>query len=321
MQRQVVRLLHRAERQHAKPVCGTAITSEWSPKIDSACVASVRAARACEGVSSPAILYMLGIISSRPCDAVKVVVSAPACSAPCTAPAAPPSDCISTTSGTPCPRGFAEHTRLMLLLVQAAEGPTLFLLDCDEVGDQIEMRPVEMIVNRLTTSLFIDGLRVADASRVGAVGSGLSCLMKGFAPRRIYAAAECIGNARFLLDRGLEHARQRVTFDRLIGSNQGVQYPLAQAYARVEAADLMRWDALRVLAAGEDAGPRSAMARLLASEASSEAGRAAMTAFGGWALAAEMHVERKLRDSMVFAFNNMLWSYLAERGLGLPKAF
>lgn len=216
---------------------------------------------------------------------------------------------------------LAAQTRLLLLLVQSAEGPTLFLLDRDEVGAHIELHPVDMVVNRLTTSLFIDGLRVPDAARIGAPGQGLACLMKGFAPRRIFAAAECIGNARFLLDLSLEHARTRVTFDRVIGSNQGVQYPLAQAYARVEAADLMRWDALRELAAGRDAGPRSAMAKLLASEACWETGRAAMTAFGGWALAAEVHVERKLRDSMVFVFNNMLWSYLAERGLGLPKAF
>lgn len=216
---------------------------------------------------------------------------------------------------------LAQQTRLILLLVQSADGPTLFLLDREEVGDRIELHPVDMVVNRLTTSLFIDGLRVPDSARIGAPGAGLTCLMKGFAPRRIFAAAECIGNARFLLDLSLEHAKQRVTFDRVIGSNQGVQYPLAQAYARVEAADLMRWDALRQLASGEDAGPRSAMAKLLASEAAWETGRAAMTAFGGWALASEVHVERKLRDSMVFVFNNMLWSYLAERGLGLPKAF
>ena len=216
---------------------------------------------------------------------------------------------------------LAEQTRLLLLLVQSADGPTLFLLDRDEVGDSIELHPVEMVVNRLTTSLFIDALRVPDRARIGAPGAGLSCLMKGFAPRRIFAAAECIGNARFLLDLSLAHVKQRVTFDRLIGANQGVQYPLAQAHARVEAADLMRWDALRQLANGEDAGPRSAMAKLLASEACWETGRAAMTAFGGWALATEVHVERKLRDSMVFVFNNMLWSYLAERGLGLPKAF
>ncbi len=102
------------EASRAKPVCRQAITSEWSPKIDSACVASVRAATCMQyGVSSPAILYMLGIISRRPCDAVKVVASAPACSAPCTAPAAPPSDCISTTVGTMPQRFFrpsADHS-------------------------------------------------------------------------------------------------------------------------------------------------------------------------------------------------------------------
>lgn len=216
---------------------------------------------------------------------------------------------------------LAEHTRLILLLVQTPEGPTVFLLDREECDDRIELQPVDMVVNRLTTSLFVDELRVPDSSRVGAPGKGLQCLMKGFAARRIFAAAECIGNARFLLDRALEHAKQRVVFDRVIGSNQGVQYPLAQAFARVEAADLMRWDALAMLASGAEAGPRSAMAKLLASEACWETGRAAMTTFGGWALAGELHVERKLRESMVFVFNNMLWSHLAEHGLGLPKAF
>ena len=216
---------------------------------------------------------------------------------------------------------LAEHTRLILLLAQADEGPTVFLLDREEVGQHIQLSPIEMIVNRLTTSLFIDSLRVPDSARVGPAGQGLACLMKGFVPRRILAAAECIGNARFLLDRSLDHAKQRVTFGRVIGSNQGVQYPLAQAYARVEAADLMRWDALRALQAGEDAGPRSAMAKLLASEACWETARAALTAFGGWALASDYHIERKLRESTVFVFNNMLWSLLAERVLGLPKAF
>ncbi len=216
---------------------------------------------------------------------------------------------------------LAEHTDLMFLLLQADEGPTVFLLDMDEVGEHVERQPVPMVVNRLTTSLFVDGLRVPDSARLGPVGGGLSCLMKGFAPRRIFAAAESLGNARFLLDLSVAHAKERVTFNRPIGSNQGVQYPLTQAHARVEAADLMRWDALRVLQLGQDAGPRSAMAKVLASEACWEVGRAAMTAFGGWALASEMHVERKIRESMVFVFNNMLWSYLSERELGLPKAF
>lgn len=216
---------------------------------------------------------------------------------------------------------LAEHTRLLLLLAQSPEGPTLFLLDRAEHKQGIALHPVEMIVNRLTTSLFIDGVRVSDSCRVGAPGAGLACLMRGFAQRRILAAAECLGNARFLLDKSLVHANERVVFERAVGANQGVQYPLAQAYAHVEAADLMRWDALRLLMAGREAGPRSALARLLASDAASEAGRAALTTFGGWALACELHIERKLRESLVFSFNNLLWSHVAQQGLGLPEAF
>lgn len=216
---------------------------------------------------------------------------------------------------------LAEHTRVVLLLVMAEEGPTVFLLDLDEVGSSVELRPVEMVVNRLTTAFFVDELRVPDSARLGAAGKGLACLSKGFSPRRVFAAAECIGNARFLLDHSLEHARTRVTFGRTIGSNQGVQYPLTQAHTKVEAADLMRWDALRAIAEGQDAGPRSAMAKILASEACWETGRAALTAFGGWGLSSEMHIERKVREAMVFVFNNMLLSYVAQKSLGLPKAF
>lgn len=217
---------------------------------------------------------------------------------------------------------MAEHTDWMLLLVRAAEGPTLFLLKPGELGAAMEVRPVEMVTNRMTTMLYLDGARVPDSARVGEVGKGLECLMQGFVPRRILAAAECLGNARFLLDVSLPHARERVTFDRPIGQNQGVQYPLAQAYTKVEAADLMRWDA--VAAAGRDdpgAGGRSAMAKVLASEAAWETARVAMATFGGWGLASEYHIERKLRDSTVYIFNNMLLSYISQRVLDLPKSF
>lgn len=216
---------------------------------------------------------------------------------------------------------MAEHTDIVLVLVATEEGPSLFLLRPQQLGEQLEMRPVPMIVNRMTTSFFIDGARVPASAMVGAPGSGLGCLMGGFAPRRILAAAESIGNARFLLDKSLAHANARETFGKIIGENQGVQYPLAQAYAKVEAADLMRADALRLLLAGEDAGGRSALAKILASEAAWETARAALTTFGGWALSQEMHIERKLRESTVFVFNNMLLTYVAQRVLGLPKAF
>jgi len=216
---------------------------------------------------------------------------------------------------------LAEYSHLMIILVRTSDGPTLFLVELDQVRPHLEIRPIDLIANRHTTTLFIDNLRVPDSTRLGPVGGGLRCLMDGFPLRRVLAAAESIGNARFFLERSLEHAKTRSTFGRLIGQNQGVQYPIAQVYGRVEAADLMRWDAVRLIEKGVEAGGRSALAKVLASEAAWEAGRVALTTFGGWGLAGEYHVERKLRDATVFVFNNMLLSYIAERVLGLPKAF
>ncbi|MGB5350188.1 MAG: acyl-CoA dehydrogenase family protein [Polyangiales bacterium] len=214
---------------------------------------------------------------------------------------------------------FAGHTRLLILLARAAEGTTLFLLDLDDVGDQVEMHPIDLVAHRMTASLFIDDLRIPDSARIGPVGEGLACLMKGFVIRRVLAASEAIGNARFLLDRSIDYAKTRKTFDQLIGVNQGIQYPLVQAYAKVEAADLMRWDVLDLVDRGEDAVPRSAMAKVLASEAAWETSRAALTTFGGWGLASEYHVERKLREGTVYVFNNLLMNLIADRALGLPK--
>jgi len=214
---------------------------------------------------------------------------------------------------------FAEQTRLMILLARADEGTTLFLLDLDEIGDEVEMHAIDLIAHRMTSSLFIDELRVPDSMRIGPVGAGLACLMKGFVIRRVLAASEAIGNARFLLDRSVEYAKTRKTFGELIGVNQGIQYPLVQAYSKVEAAALMRWDVLDLLDRGKDAVPRSAMAKVLASEAAWEASRAALTTFGGWGLASEYHVERKLRESTVYVFNNLLMNLIADRALGLPK--
>jgi acyl-CoA dehydrogenase len=214
---------------------------------------------------------------------------------------------------------FAEHTRLMILLARAEEGTTLFLLDLDEVRDRVEMHPIDLVAHRMTSSLFIDELRVPDSQRIGPVGEGLACLMRGFVIRRVLAASEAIGNARFLLDQSIEYAKTRKTFGQLIGVNQGIQYPLVQAYTRVEAADMIRWDVLDRVDEGRDAVVRSAMAKVLASEAAWETTRAALTTFGGWGLASEYHVERKLREGTVYVFNNLLMNLIADRGLGLPK--
>ncbi len=214
---------------------------------------------------------------------------------------------------------FAEETRLMILLARADQGTTLFLLDLDEVGDKVERHPIDLVANRMTTTLFIDDLRLPDLARLGPAGEGLACLMKGFAIRRVLAASEAIGNARFLLDRSVEYAKTRKTNGRLIGEHQGIQYPLVQAYSKVEAADLMRKDALGLIERGEEANTRSALAKVLASEAAWETARAALTTFGGWGLAGEYHVERKLREGTVYVFNNLLMNLIADRVLGLPK--
>lgn len=216
---------------------------------------------------------------------------------------------------------LAEHTRLFVLLAKSEEGPITFLLDMDEVRDGVEIRPLDMIAHRMTTMMFIDGLRVPSSAVLGEPGKGVKLLMGGFAARRVLAAAECIGSARFMLERSLDHAKTRRTFDRFIGENQGVQFPLAQAYAKIEAADLVRWDALRAIAEDDGANARSALAKLVASEANWDTARAALTTFGGWGLAAEYHVERKLREATVFVFNNLLWSMVAQDALELPKAF
>ncbi|MGB5812280.1 MAG: acyl-CoA dehydrogenase family protein [Polyangiales bacterium] len=214
---------------------------------------------------------------------------------------------------------FAAETRIMILLARAEQGTTLFLVDLDEAGESVTTHPIELVANRMTATLFIDSLRLPDSARLGPVGEGLACLMKGFAIRRVLAASESIGNARFLLDRSIEYAKTRKTHARLIGEHQGIQYPLVQSYAKVEAADLMRWDALRLIESGDRADPRSALAKVLASEAAWETARAALTTFGGWGLAGDYHIERKLRESTVYVFNNLLMNLIAERALGLPK--
>ncbi len=214
---------------------------------------------------------------------------------------------------------FVEHTRLLILLAKADEGTTLFLIDLDEVDGHVEMHPIDLLANRMTANVFVDDLRVSDTARIGPPGEGLRCLMHGFVIRRALAASEAIGNARFLLDRAVDYAKTRKTSGELIGVNQGIQYPLVQAYAKVEAADLMRWDVFDLVDRGEDAVPRSALAKVLASEAAWETSRAALTTFGGWGLAAENHVERKLREGTVYVFNNLLMNLIANRALGLPS--
>nr|MBK7070406.1 acyl-CoA/acyl-ACP dehydrogenase [Deltaproteobacteria bacterium] len=213
---------------------------------------------------------------------------------------------------------FAEHSDWIIVLTRAEEGPTLFAVPRESEG--LELRPMRMITNRLTTLLFLDEVAVPDELRIGEPGKGLEILARGFVMRRILAACEAVGNARFVMDRAVEHARTRATFGRPIGANQGVQYPLAKAACKVYAAELAIEDSLATMERGDPAQAVSSMARLLAAEAAEEATRAAFTAFGGMALASEAHIERKLRENTVYGFDNLLLGLVAERYLGLPKS-
>lgn len=216
---------------------------------------------------------------------------------------------------------FAMQSDWLMVLAEAVgEGPTLFGVPREgTVG--LELRPLRMIANRHTTMVFLDEVRIPDSQRLGPPGRGLAQLKEGFCARRIAAAAEALGIAKFCLERGAPYAAQRMVFGRPIGANQGVQFPLARAAVAVHAAELALEDAIVAVETNERASERSAMARLLAATAAETAVKASFTAFGGMALAVEAHVERKLRESTVHSFDNMLLGYIAQETLQLPRGY
>ena len=216
---------------------------------------------------------------------------------------------------------FAMQSDWLMVLADAnGAGPTLFAVR-REGTKGLELRPLAMIANRHTTMVFLDDVTIPDAFRLGPVGKGLAQLAEGFSLRRIAAAAEAIGNAKFCLGRAAPYAIERKVFGRPIGANQGVQYPLARAAVAIHAAELALEDALVAFETGDRANERSAMARLLAGAAAEVAVKAAFTTFGGMALAVEAHIERKLRESTVHSFDNLLLGLVAERVLHLPRGY
>jgi acyl-CoA dehydrogenase len=216
---------------------------------------------------------------------------------------------------------FGLHTDWLMVLADAeGEGPTLFAVPRANT-DGLELRPLRMITNRHTTMVVLDEVRVPDRQRISPVGRGLSQLAEGFAARRIAAAAEALGNAKFCLGRAAPYAVEREVFGRPIGANQGVQYPLAQAAVAVHAAELALEDAVVAVETNERAAERSAMARLLAASAAEASVKAAFTTFGGMALAVEAHIERKLRETTVHGFDNLLLGFVAQHTLKLPRGY
>ena len=228
-----------------------------------------------------------------------------------------------------------EHSDYLLLLARTTpaeevakktEGLSVFLVDLREaIGKGITVRRIRTMMNHHSCELFIDDLEVPASNLVGAEGQGFRYILDGMNAERILIAAECIGDARFFLDRGSAYARERVVFGRPIGQNQGIQFPLALAHAHTEAADLVRFRAADAFDRGEPSGPDANLAKLLAADASWEAGNAALQTFGGFGFAAEYDIERKLRETRLYQVapvsTNLILTYIAERVLGLPRSY
>ncbi len=223
---------------------------------------------------------------------------------------------------------------LMLLLARTTpleqsddrtQGISVFLVDLREAGDAIDVRPLDTMLNHHTCELFIDGLELPAESLIGEEGMGFRYILDGMNAERILVASEAIGDGRWFVARGSRYASEREVFGRKIGSNQGVQFPLAQAHAEVEAASLLRFQAASLFDRGEPCGPQANMAKLLASQASWHAANACMTAHGGYGFAREYDVERKFRETKLLEIapvsNNMILAYIGQRVLGMPRSY
>lgn len=231
--------------------------------------------------------------------------------------------------------GRAAHSDLMLLLVRTTpleeverktDGLSVLLVDMREaVGRGIEIRPARTMMNHSAAELVIRDLRVPAGNLIGEEGRGFHYILDSMNAERLLIASECVGDARWFLDRATEWARERVVFDRPIGQNQGIQFPLARAYASMVAARLVVERGCALFEAGERPGEEANIALMLASEASWEAGNAAMQTFGGRAFDAEYDVERKFRETRLYQVapisTNLILSYIAEHVLGLPRSF
>ncbi|MEM7123728.1 MAG: acyl-CoA dehydrogenase family protein [Pseudomonadota bacterium] len=228
-----------------------------------------------------------------------------------------------------------EHSDLMLLLARTTprdqtakrtEGLSVFLVDLREtIGKGVTIQPIRTMMNHATTEVFFDDLEVPADALIGEEGNGFRYILSGMNAERILIAAECIGDARWFIDRATAYAGERRVFDRLIGQNQGIQFPIAEAYARTEAADLMVAKAAGLYDNDQPCGPEANMAKLLAAEASWQAADMCVQTHGGFGFAEEFDIERKFRETRLYQVapisTNLILSYLAEHVLGLPRSY
>nr|WP_253590575.1 MULTISPECIES: acyl-CoA dehydrogenase family protein [unclassified Bradyrhizobium] len=229
----------------------------------------------------------------------------------------------------------ALHSDLMLLLARTSpvdqvkrrtDGLSVFLVDLREAkGNGVEIRPIKAMVNHNTTEVFIENLKVPVANLIGEEGKGFRYILDGMNAERILVASECVGDGRWLLGKGVAYANERRVFGRSIGQNQGIQFPLARAYAELEAADMMCRRAAALFQAGQPCGADANIAKLLASEATWKAADTTFQTHGGFAFAQEYDVERKWREVRLYQTapisTNMVLAFVAQHVLGLPRSY
>ena len=228
-----------------------------------------------------------------------------------------------------------QHSDLMILLARTtpladvkrrSEGMSIFLVELkDAIGRGMTVRPIPNLVNHETNELFFDNLEIPAENLIGEEGRGFKYILDGLNAERTLIAAECIGDGYWFIDRATKYANERVVFDRPIGRNQGVQFPIADAYIEIEAANLMRFKACELFDAHQPMGAQANMAKYLAAKASWEAANVCMQTHGGFGFANEYDIERKFRETRLYQVapisTNLIFSYVAEHLLGLPRSF
>jgi acyl-CoA dehydrogenase len=228
-----------------------------------------------------------------------------------------------------------QHSDLMILLARTtpldqvarkSEGMSIFLVDLHQaIGHGLEVSPIQNMVNHETNELFFDNLEIPAENLIGQEGQGFKYILDGLNAERTLIAAECIGDGYWFIDKVSAYAKERVVFGRPIGQNQGVQFPIAEAFIEVEAANLMRYEACRLFDAHQPCGAQANMAKYLAAKASWEAANACLQFHGGFGFACEYDVERKFRETRLYQVapisTNLILSFVAEHILGMPRSF
>ncbi|HMW65156.1 MAG TPA: acyl-CoA dehydrogenase family protein, partial [Accumulibacter sp.] len=227
------------------------------------------------------------------------------------------------------------HSDLMVLLARTtplrelarkSDGMSVFIVDLRQaVGKGLTVRPIANMVNHETNELFFDNLEIPQENLIGEEGKGFRYLLDGLNAERTLIAAECIGDGYWFIERARRYASERIVFDRPIGQNQGVQFPIAEAYIELEAANLMRFQACALFDAEQPCGAQANMAKYLAAKASWEAANVCLQTHGGFGFATEYDIERKFRETRLYQVapisTNLIFSYVAEHLLGLPRSF